>query len=245
MRKFTSLMLMLLCAVTTWAGVTDLPEMSTEGNTKWYTIKNVRKAKYATYAGESTSMTQQSSVQDGSLFYFTGSVADGVATVKIHNAQAGDLLCAGTNSWTAEGIDWYIAAKTETGLSISKTADFSGTNSWNDFQGSGTSVDYWDATDPGSIWVIEEFGADIQAVLDEMLANKTTPVMGEYKYDEEKYNALAAAYATFNAEANMTNYNACSEIVATLEKICPRPVNTMLSRRLCSTTHRVYAKVWA
>ena len=214
-------MLMLLCAVTTWAGVTDLPEMSTEGNTKWYTIKNVRRAKYATYAGESTSMTQQSSIQDGSLFYFTGSVADGVATVKIHNAQAGDLLCAGTNSWTAEGIDWYIAAKTATGLSISKTADFSGENSWNDFQGSGTSVDYWTATDAGSIWAIEEFGADIQAVLDEMLANKTTPVMDEYKYDEEKYNALASAYATFKAEANMTNYNACSAIVATLEKNMP------------------------
>ena len=221
MRKFTSLMLMLLCAVATWAGVTDLPEMSTEGNTKWYTIKNVRKAKYATYAGESTSMTQQSSVQDGSLFYFTGSVADGVATVKIHNAQAGDLLCAGTNSWTAEGIDWYIAAKTETGLSISKTADFSGNNSWNDFQGTGTSVDYWDATDAGSIWEITEFGADIQAVLDEMLANQTNPVMGEYKYDEEKYNALASAYATFKAETNMTNYNACSAIVATLEKNMP------------------------
>ena len=221
MKKFTSLMLMLLCAVTTWAGVTDLPEMSTEGNTKWYTIKNVRRAKYATYAGESTSMTQQSSLQDGSLFYFTGSVADGVATVKIHNAQAGDLLCAGTNSWTAEGIDWYIAAKTETGLSISKTADFSGNNSWNDFQGSGTSVDYWSATDPGSIWAIEEFGADIQAALDEMLANQTTPVMGEYKYDEEKYNALASAYATFKAEANISNYNACSAIVATLEKNMP------------------------
>ena len=221
MKKFTSFMLMLLCAVTTWAGVTDLPEMSTEGNTKWYTIKNVRRAKYATYAGESTSMTQQSSIQDGSLFYFTGSVADGVATVKIHNAQAGDLLCAGTNSWTAEGIDWYIAAKTETGLSISKTADFSGTNSWNDFQGSGNIVDYWDATDAGSIWVIEEFGADIQAVLDEMLANQTNPIMDEYKYDEEKYNALAAAYATFKAEANMTNYNACSAIVATLEKNMP------------------------
>ena len=221
MRKFTSLMLMLLCAVTTWAGVTDLPEMSTEGNTKWYTIKNVRRAKYATYAGESTSMTQQSSLQDGSLFYFTGSVADGVATVKIHNAQAGELLCAGTNSWTAEGIDWYIAAKTETGLSISKTADFTGNNSWNDFQGKGEIVDYWNATDAGSIWAIEEFGADIQAVLDEMLANQTTPVMYEYKYDEEKYNALASAYATFKAEANISNYNACSAIVATLEKNMP------------------------
>lgn len=214
-------MLMLLFAVTTWAEVTGLPEMSTDGNIKWYTIKNVRKAKYATYAGESTSMTQQASIQDGSLFYFTGSITDGVATVKIHNAQAGDLLCAGTNSWTAEGIDWYIAAKTTTGLSISKTADFSGTNSWNDFQGSGTSVDYWDATDAGSIWVIEEFGADIKTAIDEMKKSLTTPIFGNYKYDAEKLAALEAAYATFQTNTSIATYNACAEIIATFETIMP------------------------
>ncbi len=225
MRKFTSLMLMLLCAVTTWAGVTDLPEMSTEGNTKWYTIKNVRKAKYATYAGESTSMTQQSSVQDGSLFYFTGSVADGVATVKIHNAQAGDLLCAGTNSWTAEGIDWYIAAKTETGLSISKTADFSGNNSWNDFQGSGTSVDYWDATDAGSIWVIEPITASIEEAIASIEANKEAgnTILGEYKYEEESYNNLVAALNTLKSttEDVYTAFEACNTIIASLSRIMP------------------------
>ncbi|MBR2415645.1 MAG: hypothetical protein IKB11_02710, partial [Bacteroidaceae bacterium] len=221
MRKFTSLMLMLLCAVTTWAGVTDLPEMSTEGNTKWYTIKNVRRAKYATYAGESTSMTQQSSVQDGSLFYFTGSVVDGVATVKIHNAQAGDLLCAGTNSWTAEGIDWYIAAKTATGLSISKTADFSGQNSWNDFQGSGTSVDYWTATDPGSIWEIAEFGADIQVALDEIMAFKDNHIFGKLKYTESSYNELYAAYETFKTNATIANYEACTAIINNIETYMP------------------------
>ena len=225
MRKFTSFMLMLLCAVTTWAGVTDLPEMSTEGNTKWYTIKNVRKAKYATYAGESNSMTQESYVQDGSLFYFTGSVADGVATVKIHNAQAGDLLCAGTNSWTAEGIDWYIAAKTETGLSISKTADFSGTNSWNDFQGSGTSVDYWDATDPGSIWVIEPITASIEEAIASIEANKEAgnTILGEYKYEEESYNNLVAALNTLKSttEDVFTAFEACNTIIASLSRIMP------------------------
>ena len=103
-RTFTFLLTALfLCVGMVKAAVTDVPEMSTEGNIKWYTIKNVRQQKYATYAGESSSMTQQATVQDGSLFYFTGTVVDGVATVKIHNAQAGELLCAGTNSWTAEG----------------------------------------------------------------------------------------------------------------------------------------------
>lgn len=222
-RTFTFLLTALfLCVGMVKAAVTDVPEMSTEGNIKWYTIKNVRQQKYATYAGESSSMTQQATVQDGSLFYFTGTVVDGVATVKIHNAQAGELLCAGTNSWTAEGVDWYIAAKADNGLSISKTADFSGENSWNDFQGGGASVDYWTATDAGSIWEIELFGSDIQKSLDQLLASKETPIFGEPMYSEEAYNALVAAYNTFKAEATVANYNACKELIAGLEIYMPQ-----------------------
>ena len=221
-RTFTFLMTALfLCVGMVKAAVTDVPEMSTDGDIKWYTIKNVRKQKYATYAGEASSMTQQATVQGGSLFYFTGTVADGVATVKIHNALAGELLCAGTNSWTAEGIDWYIAAKTTTGLAISKTADFSGTESWNDFQGGGQKVDYWTATDEGSIWEIELFGSDIQKSIDKLLACKENPQFGEPKYNEEAYNALVAAYDVFKANATMANYNACAEIIAGLEVYMP------------------------
>ena len=222
-RTFTFLLTALfLCVGMVKAAVTDVPEMSTEAGIKWYTIKNVRTQKYATYAGESASMTQQAVVQDGSLFYFTGSVADGVATVKIHNAQAGELLCAGTNSWTAEGVDWYIAAKADNGLSISMTADFSGTKSWNDFQGKGETIDYWTATDAGSIWAVELFGADIQVTLDKMLARKDNPIFGEPMYSEEAYNALAAAYETFNANATVENYNACKDVIAGIEVYMPQ-----------------------
>lgn len=222
-RTFTFLLTALfLCVGMVKAAVTDVPEMSTEAGIKWYTIKNVRTQKYATYAGETASMTQQAVVQDGSLFYFTGSVADGVATVKIHNAQAGELLCAGTNSWTAEGIDWYIAAKADNGLSISMTADFSGTKSWNDFQGKGETIDYWTATDAGSIWAVELFGADIQVALDKMLARKDNPIFGELMYSEEAYNALAAAYETFNANATVENYNACKDVIAGIEVYMPQ-----------------------
>ena len=222
-RTFTFLLTALfLCVGMVKAAVTDVPEMSTEAGIKWYTIKNVRTQKYATYAGEAASMTQQATAQDGSLFYFTGTVADGVATVKIHNAQAGELLCAGTNSWTAEGIDWYIAAKADNGLSISMTADFSGTKSWNDFQGSGKTIDYWTATDAGSIWAVELFGADIQVALDKMLARKDNPIFGEPMYSEEAYNALAAAYETFNANATVENYNACKDVIAGIEVYMPQ-----------------------
>lgn len=148
MKKFTSFMLMLLCAVTTWAGVTDLPEMSTDGDIKWYTIKNVRKQKFATYAGDDATMTQQASATAASFFYFTGSIEDGV---KIHNYAAGDKLCASYNSWTESGIKWYLKAQS-TGVSIcTSTGEW---NAWNDAGGGGQKVEYWSASDAGSAWEI-------------------------------------------------------------------------------------------
>ncbi len=150
MRKITSL-LMLFCAfvATAWAGPTDLPEMSTEGNIKWYTIKNVRQQKFATYAGDNATMTQQASASAASFFYFTESTTAGA--VKIHNYAAGDKLCAAYNSWTTDGIDWYLKAQS-TGVSIcTSTGEW---NAWNDFQGGGQLVDYWSDSDAGSAWEI-------------------------------------------------------------------------------------------
>ena len=155
---------MLFCAfvATAWAGPTDLPEMSTEGNIKWYTIKNVRKQKFATYAGDAATMTQQATASAASFFYFTGSITDGVATVKIHNYAAGEKLCAAYNSWTANGIDWYLKAQS-TGVSICTSTDE--WNAWNDAGGGGQLVEYWSASDAGSAW---EFTlvTDFSAVID-------------------------------------------------------------------------------
>ena len=197
-----------------------LPELSTEDDIKWYTIKNVRKNKYATYAAEGR-MTQQAEVQDASLFYFTGSVENGVATVKIHNGQAGGLLFGDGNAWTEEGIDWYIGAVTSTGVAISKTSNFSGNNSWNDFQGGGAEVDYWGATDAGSIWVIEEFGIDVKETIAKLLKAKESPIIGEPKYDEAAYNSLVSAYEQLKAEATVANYGACTAIMAGLQPYMP------------------------
>ena len=52
MRKFTLLMMSLLCAMTAWAGPTDLPQMSTDGDIKVYTIKKASANKYVTYADD-------------------------------------------------------------------------------------------------------------------------------------------------------------------------------------------------
>ena len=174
MKKLISSMLMLLCATTTlWADVTDLPEMSTEGNIKLYKIKKANNhSKHATYTKDNAAnalfdmngANSVNAVSFASYFYFTGSVTDGVATVKIHNIAAGSKKFATSNTWTDDGSDWYIASKTDKGVSISKNADFSGNNSWNDAGGHGKYVDYWNATDGGSQWIIEAVDVSVDAI---------------------------------------------------------------------------------
>lgn len=125
---------------------------TSEDDIKWYTIKNVRKEKYATYAGDEATMTQQATATGASFFYFTGrETADG-ATVGIHNLFAGDNLCAKYNSWTTTGIEWYIK-KQSTGMSICTSSGE--WDAWNDAGGGGQKIEYWSASDPGSAWQIE------------------------------------------------------------------------------------------
>ena len=149
-KKFTMLLMSLLAFVgVAKADVTDLPQMSTEGDIKWYTIKNVRQSKFATYSGDNATMTQQTNASAASFFYFTASTTEGA--VKIHNYAAGEKLCAAYNSWTATGIDWYLAAQA-TGVSIcTSTGEW---DAWNDASGGGQTISYWSASDIGSAWEI-------------------------------------------------------------------------------------------
>ncbi len=160
-KKFTMLFAALLAFVgVAKAGVTDLPQMSTEGDIKWYTIKNVRRQKFATYAGDNATMTQQTNASAASFFYFTASTTEGA--VKIHNYAAGDKLCAAYNSWTAAGIDWYLAVKSA-GVSICTSAGE--WDAWNDARGEGQLVEYWSASDAGSAWEIS-LVTDFSAIID-------------------------------------------------------------------------------
>ena len=160
-KKFTMLFAALLaCVGVMKAEVTDLPEMSTGDDIKWYTIKNVRQNKYATYAGDAATMTQDATASAASFFYFTASETEGA--VKIHNYAAGDNLCAAYNSWTATGIDWYLAAQS-TGVSIcTSTGEW---NAWNDASGAGQKIEYWSASDAGSAWEIS-LVTDFSSIID-------------------------------------------------------------------------------
>ena len=145
-------------ACSLWIVSEELTISDNENNPIWYTIKNVRTQKYATYAGASSQMIQQTYLNAATLFYFT---AGSNGTLKIHNYMADTKLCADYNSWTDEGIEWYLKNQS-TGISISKNTDDDDTNvAWNDFQGSGQSVAYWNASDAGSAWVIEKYSGNV------------------------------------------------------------------------------------
>lgn len=196
-----------------------------------YTIKNIRANNYATYAGDNSSMTLQSTInQSGNIFYFTQGSVDG--TYKIHNL-ATELLCASHNSWTETGIDWYIQQSgntTYTGVAISQTANLTDDegDAWNDFQGKGTSVAFWGGNDPGSVWTIERFDEEKYVVeVDAAKANALTQIA---KYEEADYYtysdvAIATAKATINAQS-ANDLASAFEAVSNLESALATLVKT-------------------
>lgn len=142
---------------------TSFVEVTTKPETPiYYTIKNVRCGKYVTYAGDNKQLKEVPGISPDALFYFTAgtATADGQQVVKIHNYSS-DAKCAGHNSWTEEGIDWYINLQAK-GFSIANSKDASGNGtSWNDAGGFGKNVAYWNGSDPGSAWEIVKYEGEI------------------------------------------------------------------------------------
>lgn len=156
MKKFTSFMLMLLCAVTTWAGVTDLPEMSTDGDIKWYTIKNTRSTQggYLYYTANGVKDTNTRTA--ASFFYFTGTPE----ACKIHNYTT-DLLFTGAGAWNADGVACALTVSPlNTGVMIGFDSTFLNEQNWGDGY-----TTWGDVEDTGSIFVIERV-TDFSAIID-------------------------------------------------------------------------------
>ena len=219
-RTFTFLLTALfLCVGMVKAAVTDVPEMSTDGNIKWYTISNTRsvsgKYLYWTEAGVKDANT----LSKASLFYFTAGGAD---TCYIHNA-ATDLLFTGDGAWSTEGVGCVISEtphSSKAGVAI----EFNGTalNEQNYADGFTT----WSANDEGSIFVISPATVSIEEALARIEVNKAAgnTIMGEYKYDEESYNTLVAALEVLKSatgEEAGDAFENCLEIIAYLARVMP------------------------
>lgn len=84
------------------------PELSTDGDIRYYYIRSYRSGNYLTYNGDEANLTHGDLSVEGTRWYFTADgTTDGGLRVRIHNAATGNLL-AGHSSFTAEGATWYI-----------------------------------------------------------------------------------------------------------------------------------------
>ena len=149
------------------------PETSTAGSPICYTIKNTRCGKYAKYAGDAEKMALETNRLESkaNAFWFEAvdaDVADDVLAVKIHNVAA-DKCVAATNSFTDDGIIWYLKADVYTGtpsIAINSNATIWDNNSygWNNESNGGQNIAPYRSTDIGSAWWVD-------ALTDEDLEN--------------------------------------------------------------------------
>ena len=180
---------LLCCMGVVKAAVTDLPQLSTDGDIKWYTIKNTRSGKYANYAGDATKMTQVSEPILSSLFYFTAAdaeAAEGFTPVMIHNAVITNKL-ADFASWTEAGTAWFLSVdaqnETAAGLHITKSAAigaWNGQAGWNALNAEGTTaITNYAAIDGGSVFVIAAIEPQLSTLINEYLTSVKEAAVSE------------------------------------------------------------------
>ena len=187
---------------------TRFPELTTNPETPiLYSIKNVRGNAYAEYNGASQSIQLHPSVRNvGGLFYFTEGATAG--TYKIHN-YATTNKCAGVNSWTADGIDWYIKVssnKDYNGLFISKTESASTNNdAWNDSENKHLKVAWYNGGDPGSVWKFEKFTGNVSD-FDIKMSTESEKHLYFIKNDRKNKYANFVAQSKELTQTDNTNY---------------------------------------
>ena len=162
-------MLMLLCAMTAWAGPTDLPQITTDlNNPIYYTIVNTRSSQpggLMYYAGDNVGLKDgctSATLEDKYKFYFTGShdalyVHNKATDKKLATIGDGDKAAG---SWTAEGTVWAVGVSPKgTGLAFGPKGGLNGDKCWNDcnYATGANNPDFtsWYANDDGSIFVVE------------------------------------------------------------------------------------------
>ncbi len=124
-------------------------------------IRNVRSGKYVANAVVDGKTAQTDNLEDAVRWQLVnaGETVDGVMPVKLYNTgNAQYLNDVEGNVYTANADEarvWYVkpaSSDAYSGYAISKTSAF-GSDCWNDYGGSGTSIGYW-SIDAGSIWTL-------------------------------------------------------------------------------------------
>lgn len=209
------LALLALCSSGVRATITQ-PTLTTDvNNPHYYTIKNKRSNKYATYTGPNSQLSQISSPNYASLWYF---VENGTG-VNIVPALDPTVKLQSTTSATSDGIVWYLKESYNAGyFCVSKSStDVTGgetttADCWDD-QGSNTTIGYWknvknDAE--GTSWVIEASAITLSEVIgyrrDQILP--TINALPELLRPAEKMTALNSAATDADFREAVANFSA-------------------------------------
>ena len=149
-------MLMLLCAVTTWAQT--LVQITTDTSKPiYYTIYNTRSDSpggLLYYAGDNAGLKDGCNVttlENKYKFYFTGSDD----ALYVHNAATTNKLAA-VDSWTAEGTVWCVIKREDGNLAFgTQGGDANAKVWWNEQNQGRDGYTVWTANDAGSGFVLE------------------------------------------------------------------------------------------
>ncbi len=226
MRKINFFLSLCLALIVGTVNAQTMPEIATStADAKAYFIVNARCDKNAKFDGEGTKVKLVTDVANSTLWYFinAGEPAEGEGTpVKIYNAAAQKYVNEVSSGSFTDDVDaartWYIKEQTAeySGFAISKNANMSGYDSWNNEGGGGQQVDYWSSNDIGSIWTfstLDEYyagqKADYQAFATEATANVGT---GLFYTNQEKLNELN----TLLSAATPNTLEGISEAVANM-----------------------------
>ena len=212
MKKFLLLLCTLLASVgvgNLWASVT-MPTLTTDpANPVYYTIKNFRSAKYATYAGPSTQLTQIAEANMYSLWYF---VENGTG-VSIVPAIDPTVKLATNASATADGAVWYLVENPYNAgyFCVSLTSDATA-NCWDD-AGSQTKVGYWRpaAGDfQGTSWILEASETTYSAVINyrRSLISPYLEALPEVLRPSAKMTAFTSAATDAELRAAVADFSA-------------------------------------
>ena len=216
MKKFLLLIVALLGTVGAMATVTQ-PTLTTDvNNPHYYTIKNFRSEKYATYAGPSTQLSQIATPNYASLWYF---VANGEG-VSIVPAADPSVKLATNASATADGAVWYLVENPYNAgyFCVSLKSDLSA-NCWDD-QGSSTKVGYYNPRSSdyqGTSWIIEESSvtfatrkSNIQTVINNLpevlKPTAKTDALNNATTDAQMIAAVSAFSANVTFKCRSNNY---------------------------------------
>ena len=160
MRKLLLTLAVLCGAVSTWAGPTDLPQITTDlEHPIYYTIVNTRSSQpggYMYFAGENVGLKdeQVATIADKHMFYFTGSHD----ALYVHN-KATNLKLASVGSWSASGAEWAVGVSPKGGgLAFGPKGGLNSDNCWNEknYTTDANTSDFttWSANDDGSVFLV-------------------------------------------------------------------------------------------